>query len=43
MQNQRRYDLSTLVVLALLLVFAAARYLEAASAGPTVTVYQSPT
>jgi len=43
MRNKRRYDPSTLAVMALLLMLAAARYIEAASAGPTVTVYQSPT
>ena len=43
MQTQPRYNLPTLVVSVLLLMLAAARYIEAASAGPTVTVYQSPT
>lgn len=43
MRNKWCYNLPTLVVSALLLTLAAVRYIEAAAAGPTVTVYQSPT
>jgi hypothetical protein len=42
MRERRLLNLAV-ALSALLLVLAAARHVEAASAGPTVTVYQSPT
>ena len=43
MRAKTLVNLLAVPVVGLLLLVAAARFVEAASAGPTVTVYQSPT